>query len=210
MIGIRKMLSVLTVGAMTSIAAAAAPAVGDDGVKVGDKAPVFSLKCTEGKTHKLEDLMKDDHIVVLEWFNPECPFVVKHHHHNKTMRDTYRAFKDQKVRWVAINSGAPGLQGAGLEKNKKYHADWEMEFPILFDEDGKVGKAYGAAVSPHMFVIAKGKIAYMGAIDDNSSARTLGKTNYVHEALSALINGETIKVTSSRPYGCSVKYAPSR
>jgi hypothetical protein len=83
-----------------------------------------------------------------------------------------------------------------------------MTVPVLLDEDGAVGRAYGAKTTPHMFVIAPdGKIAYAGAIDDDRTTGALGKTNYVAAALAAVLAGEPVAVPETRPYGCSVKYA---
>ncbi len=176
-----------------------------EGAKVGEKAPAFELKDTEGKTVKLEDFKGK--IVVLEWFNPDCPFIVKHHEVNKTMVNTFNSFKDKGVVWLAVNSSAKGKEGNGLERNAKAKKDWTLPFPILIDEAGTVGKAYGAKNTPHMFIINKdGVLAYNGAIDDNNSMKEAGKTNYVAKALEQLTKGETVTTAETKPYGCSVKY----
>lgn len=173
------------------------------GATIGQPAPEFTLTDTDGKTHKLSDHKGE--IVVLEWFNPGCP-VVKMHYTANTMKDTLAAFKGQKVTWLAINSGAAGKEGAGLEANKKAKGDWKMEYPVLLDEAGTVGKSYGAKTTPHMFIIdAKGTLVYAGAIDDGSGSAA-GKTNYVKQAVSELLKGETVSTSSTKPYGCSVKY----
>jgi peroxiredoxin len=175
--------------------------------EIGKAAPTFTLTDTDGKTHALQQYLDDGKVVVLEWFNPQCPFVVKHHEHNSTMHDTYKAFADEDVVWLAINSGAPGKQGHGLDLNKKMKTEWEMAYPILMDESGDVGRMYEAKTTPHMFVItAEGVLAYDGAIDNNRSPRTVGDVNYVHNALKAVLAGETVAEAKTRPYGCSVKY----
>lgn len=175
-------------------------------LKAGDKAPEVVLKDTEGKEHKLSEYTKQGKIVVLEWFNPECPFVKKHHVANKTMANTYAAFKDKNVVWLAINSGAPGKQGAGLEVNKQARNDYKIEYPVLLDETGKTGREYGAKTTPHMYVINKeGIVAYMGAIDSDRSPSKVGD-NYVEKALNAVIAGETVSPASTDAYGCNVKY----
>jgi hypothetical protein len=79
---------------------------------------------------------------------------------------------------------------------------------VLIDEDGKVGRLYGAKTTPHMFVIeADGTVVYNGAIDSDRSPDKLGDTNHVAEALAAVFAGEAVPTAMSRPYGCSVKYA---
>lgn len=177
--------------------------------KVGETAPDFTLTDLEGKTHKLSDYKGK--VVILEWFNPECPFVV--HQYNEGNIKTYGkelAKKDDYV-WLAINSGAPGTQGAGKEKNQSYQKEWSIEHPILLDEDGKVGKMYDAKTSPHMYVInADGILVYQGAIDNAPMGHVRGQgeaVNYVQRAVDALAAGETISPDTTRPYGCSVKYA---
>ncbi|MFO7608921.1 MAG: redoxin domain-containing protein [Candidatus Krumholzibacteriia bacterium] len=186
------------------LAAASATA----GVVPGDQAPDFTLTDTGGGTHSLSALLEAGNVVVLEWFNPDCPFIVKHHQKHKTMDETFAAVKDQGVVWLAVNSGAPGKQGAGVKRNSKAFKDFDMKFPVLLDPEGKVGKAYGALTSPHMFVIAKdGTVAYAGAIDDDRSADTLGGTNHVAAALAAVLAGQPVATAETKPYGCSVKYA---
>lgn len=175
--------------------------------KVGEKAPDFRLTDTEGKTWQLSELTKEGKIVVLEWFNPDCPWVVKHHMTQKTMSTIAAEYKAKNVVWLAINSGAPGKQGHGLEHNQRARERFEMKMPVLLDETGVVGKAYGARVTPHMYVIDKeGILRYNGAICSDRSVGNVGDRVYVREALDAVLAGETVPTTETRPYGCSVKY----
>lgn len=174
-------------------------------VKVGEVAPDFSLKDLDGKDVKLSDFKGK--IVVLEWFNPGCPFVVKHHSTLDTMKKTAAAYKDKNVVWLAVNSGAEGKQGASKADNEKARKDWKIEYPILLDPTGATGKAYGAKTTPHMFVIAAdGKLAYAGAIDNNSSPKTAGEKNYVKNAIDELIAGKKVTDATTESYGCNVKY----
>ena len=178
------------------------------GVAPGDIAPDFTLKDTDGVEHSLARYLADGKIVVLEWFNPDCPFIVKHHKLNRTMNDTFAVLQHKGMVWLAINSGAPGKQGAGLERNRKAHEEYEMPFPLLLDESGVVGRAYGAKTTPHMFVIGKdGKVAYTGAIDNDPSPTQPGERNYVISALRSVMDGRAVPEPSTKPYGCSVKYA---
>jgi peroxiredoxin len=181
---------------------------GNGTVTIGQAAPAFELKDTDGKTVKLADFKGK--IVVLEWFNPQCPFVVKHHSDNKTMANTYAKYKDKGVVWLAINSGAPGKEGAGTEASAKAKTEWKIPYSILIDESGKTGKAYGSKNTPGMFIIdAAGNLAYMGAIDNDSSAKKLGSTNHVDQALGQLVAKETVSTPVTKAYGCSVKYGGS-
>ncbi len=181
------------------------PALG--AVSPGDQAPDFTLTDTSGKEHQLATYLEDGKTVVLEWFNPDCPFIVKHHQTNKTMNEAYEKVKVQDVVWLAINSSAKGKQGYGLERNQKAIEEYEMPFPILLDPEGKVGREYSAKTTPHMFVITSdGIVAYNGAIDDDRSVAKLGKTNHLLAALHDLLQGNDVKVAETKPYGCSVKY----
>jgi len=203
---------VAAMGAMASAGSSMGepPAEGashSQGVTAGDKAPLFTLKDLDGNKHSLESYLADGKVVVLEWFNPGCPFVKKHHQHSDSMKKTYRFARENDVVWLAVNSGAPGLQGHGVELNKQAAKEFGIEYPILVDESGKVGQAYGAKTTPHMYVIsAEGVVVYQGAIDSDRSIRSLGETNYVHAALKSHLAGETIETVNSAPYGCSVKY----
>lgn len=176
---------------------------------VGEAAPDFTLTDLEGKTHQLADYLKAGKTVVLEWYNPGCPFIVKHHQTHKTMNETAAAVADKGVVWLAINSGAPGKQGHGLELNQKAAKDFALSFPLLLDESGAVGKAYGAKTTPHLYVIsADGKLRYQGAIDDAPNpGGPVGETNYAAAALEAVLAGKPVATAETRPYGCSVKYA---
>ncbi len=172
----------------------------------GEKAPDFTLPDTEGVEHTLSAYLADGRTVVLEWFNADCPFIKKHHATHKTMNETFAA-ADSNVVWLCVCSNAPGKQGHGLERNRKAREEYGMDYPVLLDPKGEVGRLYGAKTTPHMFVIdAAGTVAYAGAIDDDRSAAKLGGTNHVAAALAALAAGDTVTVADTRPYGCSVKY----
>ncbi|MCC6426876.1 MAG: redoxin domain-containing protein [Phycisphaerales bacterium] len=177
------------------------------GAAVGSMAPDFELKDTDGKAVKLSDLTKQGKIVVLEWFNPDCPVVVGHYGSTKTFNDIAKNYKDKNVVLLAINSGAPGKQGSGQERNAKAKKDWGMDHPILLDEKGDVGRAYGSKNTPTMYVINKdGILAYRGAIDDGGSGDGAGKTNYVTKALDEIIAGKEVTTKETKAYGCGVKY----
>jgi peroxiredoxin len=171
--------------------------------KVGEAAPAFTLTDTDGKTVNLSDYKGK--IVVLEWFNPDCP-VVQMHYKAGTMAKTQAAFAGKDVTWLSINSGGAGKEGAGKQRNADAKKDWKMTNPVLIDEAGTVGHLYGATNTPHMFVIDKtGTLAYAGAIDDGNPGKA-GKTNYVENAVNALLKGESVSPATTKAYGCGVKY----
>jgi peroxiredoxin len=176
---------------------------------VGKPAPDFALKDLSGKEVKLS--ASKGKVVVLEWFNPGCPFVKKSHSAGSLVGAASRTAKDGVV-WLAINSGAPGKQGNELAINADAAKAWSLSHPILRDETGTVGKAYGATNTPHMFVIDKaGKVAYAGAIDNSPDGE--GKSpeggkliNHVDAALADLAAGRPVATAVTKAYGCSVKY----
>jgi peroxiredoxin len=174
---------------------------------VGEPAPDFTITDLDGKEHTLSELTKQGKIVVLEWFNPNCPYIIKHHVKFKTMNDIATEYKDKDVVWLAINSGAEGKQGASEDLNREKAKEYGLVFPLSLDADGTVGKAYGAKATPHMFVIdADGVLRYKGAIDNDRSADTVGDVNYVRQALDEILAGQTVSEPETRPYGCSIKY----
>ena len=177
---------------------------------VGEAAPDFSLTAVDGKTVTLAEFKGK--VVVLEWFNKECPFVRKHYD-SKNMQNLQAEYTGKDVVWLTINSSAEGKQGhetaaQGIETLTKEGA---KPTAYLLDADGKVGKLYDAKTTPHMFVIDKeGKLAYAGAIDDKASAYASdieGSKNYVRAAVDSLMAGQPVVDASTKSYGCGVKYA---
>lgn len=178
-------------------------------VVVGGDAPDFKLMDLEGKEHSLKQYVDEGKVVVLEWYNPGCPFVQKHYKgETQTMNALAKEFKDDGVIWLRINSSAAGKEGAGKDANMKVATEWKIETPVLLDEAGTVGKTYGAKRTPEMFIIGTdGKIHYHGAIDDNPTAEIKGtEKNHVQAALKQILAGETVTVRETKAYGCSIKY----
>ena len=178
-------------------------------VEVGTPAPDFTVTDTNGLTHSLSDFKGKN--VVLEWSNHQCPFVVKHYKPGN-MQKIQKEATDNGTIWLTIVSSADGKQGnvSATEANNIMKEVGAHSTARILDPSGKIGKLYGAKTTPHMFVIDKaGTLVYAGAIDSDSSFRSssiIGATNYVQAALSSLNAGEPIKVASTKPYGCGVKY----
>jgi peroxiredoxin len=167
------------------------------------QAPQFTLKNYDGKEVSLSDYAGK--IVVLEWFNYECPFVKYHYEKPKTMASLAAKYKDKDVVWLAVNS----TKHLKTEKNKAFAEEHKLGYPILDDRSGKVGRAYSAKTTPHMFIIdAKGRIVYDGGIDNSPMGSKKEKAvNYVDKALVELTAGKAVSIPKTKPYGCSVKYA---
>ena len=192
---------------VAALLAAAPPVLAAD---IGLPAPEFALKDLDGKVHKLSDYRGKT--VVLEWFNPGCPYVVTAHTKGSLVDLAQKQSKDGVV-WLAVNSGAPGKQGHGVETNRAAAKAWSMAYPILVDESGSVGKAYGATNTPHMFVVSKdGKLVYKGAIDNSPDAERGSPqggvlVEYVSATVEDLAAGRPVRTAQTRAYGCAVKYA---
>jgi len=170
----------------------------------GKKAPEFTLNSFDGKQVKLSDY--SGKIVVLEWFNFECPYVMGHYGERKTMVELANKYKDKNVVWLAVNS----TSHITVEGNKQFAAQQKLPYPILDDRAGVVGHAYGAQTTPHIFIIdPRGNIVYNGAIDNAPLGKTQqGETyvNYVDKALAELTAGKPVTTANTKPYGCTVKY----
>ena len=173
---------------------------------IGDPAPAFTLKGIDGQTHSLSDFKGK--IVVLEWTNQGCP-VVQRHYRSGLMPAAQEEAREKGVIWLAVNSTNPDHANyREPDALQKIYADWKAAYAFqLMDPDGETGHAYGAKTTPHIFVIdARGRIAYNGAIDNDTSGNNVDRTNYALAAVEALLAGQPVAVTTTRPYGCSVKY----
>ena len=175
--------------------------------EVGKAAPAFTLTDIHGKEVSLGDFKGKT--VVLEWFNPGCPFVKRVHLENGPMPAMVKKHVASGGVWLAINSGAPGKQGTGKEANLQALKDYSINWPLLMDEAGTVGRQYEATKTPHVYVInGEGTLVYAGGVDSTKGAG-YGKeayTNYLQNALDSVAAGTPLKVSSTPAWGCSVKY----
>jgi len=197
------LLSLVACLASTSLFAADAPP------SIGNAAPDFSATDSKGKTQSVSQYKGK--YVVLEWFNPECPFVKKHYG-SGNMQKLQQEFTGKGVVWLSIDSSAPGKEGnlSADQANAKLTELKMHSTALVLDPDGKAGRTYGAKNTPHMFIInPEGKLIYAGAIDSKDTANPADiatATNYVKAALDESLAGKAVTTSSSRPYGCSVKY----
>jgi len=197
-----------------SLAAAALLAVGTGAAQaaaaIGQPAPAFTGVDTAGQRVSLAD--HRGKTVVLEWINPGCPYVRKHYG-AANMQATQKAAVDKGVVWLSINSTAtdatdylPPERMAAWMKEQKAAAT-----ATVMDVDGRIGRAYGARTTPHLYVIdSKGTLVYAGAIDNRPTARAAdiaGATNHVQAALAEVLAGRSVSVPATQPYGCTIKYS---
>ena len=178
--------------------------------EVGQPAPDFTLTDVDGKTHSLSEYRGK--IVVLEWVNPECPFVQKHYNKTGNLPRLQKTYTGEGVIWLSINSAAPGKQGDFEPAQVKAWMQQVSAAPTDYfrDSSGMVGHLYGARNTPHLFIINRdGTLVYAGGIDSIASARPediAQATNYVDAAMADLTAGRPVAQANTRPYGCSVKY----
>jgi peroxiredoxin len=196
--------------ALVAASLAAAPA--QAAPQIGQPAPNFRLADVNGRAVSLSAYRGKT--VVLEWNNPECPFVRKHYN-SGNMQKTQAAAKKDGVVWLSINSSAAGKQGHMNAAQAKESLATQKAQPTayLLDSDGVVGKTYGAKTTPHMYIVNKaGILVYAGGIDDKPTpnpADINGARNHVLAALAEVKAGKAVSVPTSRPYGCAVKYKDS-
>lgn len=204
---------VLTIGlcsAATIIALSAGVQFATAQARLGALAPAFTLTDSNGGVRSLADLKGKT--VVLEWTNRQCPYVGKHYRGNN-MQALQKKWTGQGVVWLSVISSAPGEEGhVSPQQANQLTADrGAAPSAVLFDPTGKVGRAYGARATPHMYVVnGDGVLVYIGGIDDQPTARLedlKGARNFVDQALSEIAQGKPVSATNSRAYGCSIKYA---
>jgi len=193
-VSIRIALTVAVLAIAGSVAAGA-------GVAVGQAAPGFTLTDTAGNSVSLSDYAGK--VVVLEWLNPDCPYV-KRHYKAGTMKKLATTYGAEGVVWLTINT----TNYMDAAANAEFKAANDLPYPILVDQSGEVGHLYGAATTPHMYIIdGDGKLVYIGAIDDDPRGDGGdGATNYVAAALDEVLAGNSVTTAETKPYGCSVKY----
>ncbi len=200
----RRFLSLASLVALFGATAAFTTQVQDDvQAKCGEAAPAFELTNLTGETKSLEDYKGN--ILVLQWVNPGCPVCVR------VMRDGVEAQMLEELKALDENIvvlGISSTKGLAAEKVAEYLKNNEIDLDALIDADGKIGHAYGARTTPHMYVIdAEGVLRYQGAIDDDPRGGNADSaTNYVVNAVKQIKAGETVEPNETQPYGCSVKY----
>jgi peroxiredoxin len=179
-------------------------------VRVGEPAPNFTGTDSNGRTHSLSDYKGK--FVVLEWHNQGCPYTKKHYE-SGNMEALQKEWTGKGVVWLTIISSAPGKQGyvTAAEENAYMRQVNAVPTAAILDPTGKIGQLYSAKTTPQMYIVdPNGALIYNGAIDDrptSDQADIRGATNYVTAALSEALSGKPVTVSSTRPYGCSVKYA---
>ena len=174
------------------------------GYQVGDTASDFKLKNVDGKIVSLGE-MKDAKGYIVIFDCNTCPYSKAYNERIIALNDKYAA-KGFPV--VAINSNDPGVSpGDSYDEMIKYAKSKGYKFPYLYDETQNVAKAFGATNTPHVFILTKDlKVAYIGAIDDNSRDASAVSKRYVEDAVNSLLNNQTVSTSKTKAIGCTIKW----
>lgn len=171
--------------------------------EIGKPAPAFELPTVDGKTVKLAD--SKGKTVVLEWFNAACPYCVYAYGEKGPLRKLPEELQKKGVVWLSIVSEKPENKGGKVETTKKFMEENGVRVPMLLDPDGKVGRAYGAKTTPHVFVIdGKGTLVYAGALDNAPFGKVEGDgepVSYLEAAIADLAAGKKIEKPETKAYG---------
>ena len=176
---------------------------------LGKPAPAFSATDSNGKSWSLTDLKGK--VVVLETTNHDCPYVGKHYR-SGNMQTQQREATAKGVIWLTVAASAPGEEGFvnASQANELTKSRNAAPTAVLLDPQSKIARAYGATVTPHMYIIdASGMLVYKGGIDSipSADAADIPKAKqYVRVALDQVLAGKQVAEASTRPYGCSLKY----
>jgi peroxiredoxin len=198
-----------SLGAAMSALALATVATSALAAAAGQPAPDFTLTDSHGNAVHLADLRGK--YVVLEWTNPDCPFVQRHYN-TRNMPGLQKEWGGRDVAWLSIDSSSRDSSDykTAAQLNTWMGAHEGAQKAVLIDSDSATARLYAAKTTPHMFVISpEGRIVYAGAIDDRPGAsadETRKAKNYVRTALTAATGGAAIDPANTTPYGCSIKY----
>jgi AhpC/TSA family len=176
-------------------------------LKTGDAAEA-TFNGSDGKTHKLSDYRGK--ILVLEWTSPVCEFTIRHYQ-SGAMHALQDYGASKQANWIPVRTSMPGefgyLDAGGLQallSERKISSPY-----MIMDEAGTIGRMFGASSTPSAAVIdAEGRLAYMGAIDDNPWGEGTSGLNFVRQALDELSAGKTVSVPFKQSYGCTIEYPP--
>lgn len=175
---------------------------------LGEEVPDFELTSIDGTRVRRSDYLGQ--VLVIEWFNPHCPFT-KHAHTLGTLRDYPAVAREQGVVWLAVNSASEEKMGGGLELNSQARDDWSLEFPIVLDPTGEVGRRFDATMTPQVFLIdARGVLVYVGPVDNMPFGKVRGGgegLNYLAAAIEDVLADKAVRTPMRQPYGCRIKYA---
>ena len=164
-------------------------------LEIGSQAPDFKATGVDGEEYSLASL-KGAKAIVLAFTCNRCPVAIAYEDRFIEFRKKY-ANKD--VTFIAINVNS----SEDLKTMKERAKEKGFNFPYAYDESGDSARAFGAKVTPHLFVLdANGLLAYQGSFDDKTKEPTV---SYIDKAVDAVLAGDKPEVTSTKPFGCGIK-----
>lgn len=178
------------------------------GYKPSDIAESFNLMNVDGKMVSPDNYPEAKGFIVIFTCN-HCPFSIAY---EDRIIELDKAWKTKGFPVIALNPNDPNIQAEDSYENMKKRArSKKFTFPYLLDEGGKVATSYGATKTPHVYILHKTveglKVAYIGAIDDNSRNAADVREKYVENALTQLEAGQSVQVPVTKAIGCSIKLA---
>ena len=205
----RRRLLIFATGALGGLNAMRLLAAGPESSALGKQAPQFSVPDTADRKRHLAEF--SGKALVLEWTSPSCPFV-RAQYQSGVMQELQRWAAGQGVVWLSVLSTHPSRRDyLSPERAEAFNRSRNAApTALLLDSEGAMGRAFGAVVTPHMFVIApKGTLVYAGAIADKATMdpkEARASRNFVRAALEDLVAGRQIVTPTSRPFGCAIAY----
>ncbi len=205
----RQVLNVTAVAALSAavivLAFHAAPAArAADELAIGAQGAGFNLKGTDGKMHSLDSVKREKGTAVVFTCN-ECPYAKGYEDRLIALAKEYQP---KGIGFIAINANDPKIvPGDGFEFMAKRAQDKNLPYPYVLDETQAIATAYGAKVTPHIFLLdASGKLVYRGRVDDSLEQDKVTTHDFA-AALEALTSDQPVKVAETKAFGCGVKYA---
>ena len=174
-----------------------------DQVAIGASAPDFSLvNSVDGKTVDMKPA--DGKLKVVVFTCNQCPYAKAF---ESRIIELGKSYAEKGVVFYAVDSNDDARFPEETMENMKARAvEKGYPFPYLKDGDSKIARAYGARVTPHVFVVdGKGTVRYRGYVDDSTKVEER-KTTGLSDALNALLAGQEVAQTVTREFGCSIKF----
>lgn len=175
--------------------------------ELGSPAPDFELRDLSGRPHRLAQYRGK--IVVLEWFDPQCPFVT-YAYDDGPLAEMKTRYVASGIVWLTLEAAHAERVEVAADMAREFAEQRKLRSPILIDRGGAVGRRYGARTTPHLFVVNdRGVLVYSGALDNAPMGRVeraSNKSNYVDAAISDLRSGHAVTTSSTRPYGSAIAY----
>ncbi len=175
------------------------------GTAIGTYAPDFEIPGADGSVHHLARYLERHRAVAVVFLCNHCPYVKLY---LDRLKQIQTEFQNQGVTLIGINpNDEKQFPADSYENMAPFVAENQLNFPYLRDMTQDVAQAFGAAKTPHVFLLnQQGVLCYGGAVDDNAQDAASVKQHYLRDAIAALLSNAPISPTATDPVGCSVKW----